>query len=162
MNISLTRFLRTGSLGEICADSSAEDIQVLLGPPEAAAKSFRKQRHPDIWLYGGVEFWLDQSETQSCRSIWIERMGHGGQNEFKMPVKTVTEDWDLLPYTPRDVVEIYLQRSGIVAFQPEPKKPDKNGYVFAPRNLVIPASGVTLGFDEEWRLNAFFAQLVAE
>ena len=69
MSISLAQFLRTGYLGEICVGSSAEDIQVSLGPPEGFAKSFRKQRNLGIWLYGGVEFWLDQSEPQTCRSI---------------------------------------------------------------------------------------------
>lgn len=162
MNISLTRFLRTGYLGEIYVGSTAEDIQLSLGPPEAIAKSFRKQRHPDIWLYGGVEFWFDQSEMQACRSIWIERMGHGWRDEFKMPAGSLVKDWNLQPYQPRDVVEAYLRRNDIFAFQPEPKKADKNGYVFAPRNLVIPASGATLAFDEEWRLNAFLAQPVTE
>ena len=153
MNIALTRFLRTGCLGELRVGSPADDIQARLGPPDASAKSFRKQRHSDIWLYGGVEFWLDQSEMQACKSIWIERMGHGWQDEFKMPATTVTDDWELEPSQPRDVVEAYLQRNRIVAFQPEPKKPDKNGYIFAPRNLVVPSSGVTVGFDEDWRLN---------
>ena len=157
MNISLLRFLRTGCLGQARPGLAAEDIQALLGLPEATAKSRRKHRHPDIWLYGGVEFWLDQSEPQICRNIWIERMGHGWADKFKMPVKTVTEDWDLQPYMARDAVEAYLQRSSIAAFQPEPRKPDKNGYVFAPRNLVVPSSGVTLGFDENWLLNHFLA-----
>lgn len=162
MNISLTRFLRTGYFGEICSGSSSEDIQVLLGSPEASAKSFRKHRHPDIWLYGGVEFWLDQSEPQDCRSMWIERIGHGWQGGFKMPANTVTEDWGLLPYMSRDAVETYLQRdsiqrNSIAASQLEPKKPGKTGYIFASRNLVISASGVTLGFDEDWRLNALHA-----
>lgn len=158
MKISLIRFLQAGYLGEICSGSSAEDIQVLLGTPEASAKSFRKQRYPDIWLYGGVEFWLDQSEPQACRSIWIERVGFGRRGAFKMPTNTVTEDWELTPYQPREVVEAYLQRNDIFAFQPEPKKPDKSGCIFFPRNLVISSSGVTLDFDEDWRLNAFLAQ----
>ena len=157
MNISLIRFLRTGCLGEIHCGSAGNEIRSLLGPLEATAKSIRKQRHPDIWLYGGVGFWLDQSQPQACRNIWIERMGHGWVDRFKMPANTVTEDWDLQPYMARDVVEAYLQCNRISAFQPEPKKPDKNGYVFAPRNLVVPISGVTLGFDEDWRLNHFLA-----
>ncbi len=148
--------------GEIRCGSTGDEIQALLGPPEATAKSVRKQRYPDIWLYGGVEFWLDQSEPQACRSIWIERMGHGWKDEFKMPVNTVAEDWDLQPYMSRDAVETYLQRNSITASQPAPKKPDKNGYIFAPRNLIISASGVTLGFDEDWRLNAFHAEQRAE
>lgn len=77
MKISLAHFLQTGYLGEICVGSSSEAIQALLGPPEASAKSQRKFRQSDLWLYGGVEFWLDQSEPQACRNIWIERMGHG-------------------------------------------------------------------------------------
>ena len=129
----------------------------MLGPPEATAKSFRKHRHPDIWLYGGAEFWLDQSEPQICRNIWIERRGHGWADEFKMPANTVAEDWNLQPYMPRDAVDAYLQGNYIFASQPEPKKPDKNGYVFAPKNLVVPSSGVTLGFDEDWLLNHFLA-----
>lgn len=79
-----------------------------------------------------------------------------------MPVRTVIEDWDLTPYMPRKAVETDLQRSSIIAFQPEPKKPDKNGYIFAPRKLVLPTSGISLGFDEDWRLNAFHAQQRAE
>ena len=85
-------------------------------------------------------------------------MGHGWKDEFKMPANTFTEDWELAPYLPRAAVETYLQCSNIVAFQPEPKKPDKNGDVFAPRKLVLPASGVSLGFDEDWRLNVFHAE----
>lgn len=157
MNISLIRFLRTGCFGEVRVGTAAEDIQVLLGPPEASAKSQRKFRYPDIWLHGGVEFWLDQSESQACRNIWIKRIGHGWQDEFRMPANAVTEDWDLLPYMPRDAVETYLQRSSVAAFQPEPTKANKNGYIFAPSNLVLPSSGVTLGFDENWLLNHFLA-----
>ena len=144
MNISLIRFLQTGSLGEIRVGWTVEDIQALRGPPNASAKSSRKYRYPDIWLYGGVEF-------------WIERIGHGWDKEFKMPTGFAVEDWDLLPYMPRDLVETYLKDNSIAAFQPKPKKPDKNGYVFAPRNLVVPSSGLTLGFGEDWRLNHFLA-----
>lgn len=74
-----------------------------------------------------------------------------------MPTGPLAEDWDPQSCQLRDAVEAYLERNNIVAFQPEPKRPDKNGYVFAPRNLVIPASGVTLCFDEEWQLHAFSA-----
>ena len=157
MNISIIRFLRTGYMGEIRVGWAAEDIQALLGSPDGIGKSRRKFRYADMWLYGGVEFWLDQSEPQACRNIWIERMGHGWVGEFKMPANTVTEDWDLQTYMARDAVEAYLQGNHISAFQPEPKKPDKNGYVFAPRNLVVPSSGVILGFDENWLLNHLLA-----
>ena len=62
----------------------------------------------------------------------------------------------------RGTVEAYLQHNAISAFQPEPKKADKNGYIFAPRNLVVPTSGVSIGFDEDWWLNSFYAQQRAE
>ena len=162
MNISLTRFLQTGCFGDICVGSIADKIQARLGPPDGVGKSRRKFRYDDMWLYGGVEFWLDQSEPQACRSIWIERKGFGLEFEFEMPSNTVSEDWDLTPFLPRDAVEAYLQQHEIASFQPTPKKPDKNGYIFAPRKLVIPASGVSLGFDEDWRLNAFLAEQPAQ
>ncbi len=162
MKISLTRFLQTGCFGEILVGAAADEIQALLGLPDEVGKSWRKFRYADLWLYGSVEFWLDQSEPQACSNIWIERKGFGLESKFEMPANTVTEDGDLQPYMACDAVEAYLQQHEIASFQPAPKKPDKNGYVFAPRKLIIPASGVSLGFDEDWRLNAFHAERRAE
>jgi hypothetical protein len=87
-------------------------------------------------------------------------MGHGWNDEFKMPAGFVVDDWDLQPYLPRASVEAYLRHNDIFAFQPEPKKVGKKGTIFAPRDLIVPSSGVTLSFDEEWRLNAFCARQV--
>ena len=85
-------------------------------------------------------------------------MGHGWHDAFKMPAGSVVQDWDLQPYLPRNAVEAHLRSNDIPAFQPEPKKLGKKGVIFAPRHLTVPSSGVTLCFDEEWRLNAFLAR----
>ena len=158
MNVSLRHFLKTGYLGLLRTGLSADEVQAVLGPTEHFAKSFRKYRSPDIWLYGGVEVWLDQSTPQLCRGLWIERQGHGWKDEFRMPVGSVVEDWDLQPYLPRDKVENYLRHNDIPTFQPEPAKVGKQGVTVMLRHLVVRTSRITLGFDEEWRLNAFHAQ----
>ncbi len=85
-------------------------------------------------------------------------MGHGWKDEFKMPTGSIMEHWDLTPYSSREQVENYLQQNDIAAFQPEPKKIGKKGAIFAPRHLVVSASHVTLCFDEDWRLCAFYAR----
>lgn len=159
MNISLRRFLKTGELGLLHIGLTGEEVEAILGPPENTAKTTRKFRFPNICLYGGVEVWLDQSSPQVCTGIWIESMGHGWRDEFKMPDGSVVEDWGLQPYLSREEVEGYLQQNDIAVFQPEPKKVGRKGEIFAPRHLIVRSSGVTLCFDEQWQLLGFHASL---
>lgn len=157
MNVSLKHFLATGHLGLLYAAMSADEIQTVLGAPDNFAKTFRRHRLPDIWLYGGVEVWLDQSASQTCRGLWIECMGHGWEGEFKMPTGSTVVEWGLLPYMPREEVENYLQQNNISYYQPEPRKVGKKGEVSASRHLIVGNSHVTVSFNDQWQLCAFHA-----
>jgi len=121
MNVSLTRFLLTGVLGELHPGLSKEAVQSLLGPPDTTGGTSCKYPQPSILLYGTVELGFRQARPYDLVSIWWDA---GEKGPFQLsPLCAVTE-WAFRPDWTFEQVEDYLRENDLPFSYQNPPSPD--------------------------------------
>jgi len=111
MNISLKRFLETGSLGTIELGSSVEHVLAALGTPDSgdvALQDIEAKRH---WWYGAVVlgFKTVSPEFEGVDSIsWTACDG-----EPRLPACCEVEDWQITPQMTPQEVKAYLRQEDV-------------------------------------------------
>jgi hypothetical protein len=64
VEVDILEFLRTGSFGPVGFGMSRAQLEELLGPADDVGIAFRKDKHPTIFKYGDIEFYIDSAQDR--------------------------------------------------------------------------------------------------
>ncbi|MEM6782543.1 MAG: hypothetical protein AAF624_02280 [Bacteroidota bacterium] len=114
IEISLLRFLKTGSYGPVRLGQTREQVRSHLGEPDDKGGVSRKYRRPTVWKYGDVQlFWPEREERLKAIVFYAF---HAPSGEIPSGGKSI----DLRPGLLRGGVAIYealhvLDEAGIAS-----------------------------------------------
>jgi hypothetical protein len=136
VSVSLKDFVATSVFGPVALGSASEAVKAAFGEPEAAGRTFRKCRRPNLWKYGDVEFVFAQ-HVDEMDKIHIDRFSGLG---------AVPQGWGALRREPWVIREGLASEKLITALE-------EAGYDYHLRAepqfnqvVIVLQSGVEIGF----------------
>ena len=75
MTIFVTNLLIKGIVGRVKPGLTVEQIESILGPPDAVGNSKRKKGRIPIYRYGNLEMYFREDGSRICQSMFIENQG---------------------------------------------------------------------------------------